>query len=302
VTSLLPRIGNALRNRTRRISKHLYQGIRWRGLRPKVLIVVGCQSSGTTLISSLFDANSDCRVFGEYSVLSSVGKDGIRLNPLPDVAAVLSRVPAPLVVIRPLVETQRSRTLLNYFPKAQALFMYRRYEDVASSDLRRFGPRNAIDNIRPIATGNTHDWRSAGASAAVRERVGQFFSDSMNPHDAAALFWFARSQLYYDLELAGHTDAMLCRYEHLVAEPAAVMRRIYEFTGVACPDLSHARRMRSGPTTTSESLQLLPEVRALCEQLQARLDAQYELQCRMTVVAATDPEACVPRLQPAALR
>ena len=120
------------------MSKHVYQNIRWRALdRPKVLMIVGCQRSGTTLMARLFDADRDCRVFEEFSSLSSVGKDGIRLNPLPDVAAVLSRVPAPLVVMKPLVETQRVRTLLNYFPNAKALFMYRRYADVANSDLQQ---------------------------------------------------------------------------------------------------------------------------------------------------------------------
>lgn len=302
MSSLLPRIRNALSKRARRISKYLYQGIRWRALnRPRILMIVGCQHSGATLISSLFDADMNCRVFGEYSVLSCVGKDGIRLNPLPDVAAVLSRVPAPLIVIRPLVETQRSRTLLNYFPNTKALFVYRRYADVASSDLRRFGPRNAIDNLRPIATGNMHDWRSAATTAAVRERIKQFFCESMSPNDAAALFWFARNQLYYDLELAGHREVMLCRYQDLVAEPAATLRRIYEFSGVACPDLSRAQ-MRSRLAGGDESLELLPDVRALCEQLQARLDAQYELQSRMPVVEATVPDDLVPRLQSAALQ
>src|SRR5688572_7993498 len=131
LSSLLPRIKNALSKRARLVSKHVYQSVRWRTLdRPKVLMIVGCQRSGTTLMSRLFDADRDCRVFGEFSVLSAVGKDGIRLNPLPDVAAVISRVPAPLVVMKPLVETQRIRTLLNYFPNAKALFMYRRYTDV----------------------------------------------------------------------------------------------------------------------------------------------------------------------------
>lgn len=265
-------------------------------------MVVGCQHSGATLLSRLFDADKDCRVFAEYSVLSSVGKDGIRLNPLPDVAAVLSRVPAPLVVIRPLVETQRARTLLNYFPGTKALFMYRRYDDVASSDLHRFGPGNAIDNLRPIATGNTHDWRSSGTAATVRARIAHFFSDTMSPSDAAALFWLARNQLYYDLELSAHREVMLCRYEALIAEPATVMSRIYEFSGVTCPELSHARQLCSGAATRSESLELLPEVRALCEQLQARLDAQHELQSRLPVVAATAPDTLAPQLQPAALQ
>src|SRR5687767_1563614 len=136
VSSLLPRMRTALSKRVGRVSKHVYQSIRWRALdRPKLLMIVGCQRSGTTLMSLLFDADRDCRVFGEFSALSCVGKDGIRLNPLPDVAAVLSRVPAPLVVMKPLVETQRVRTLLSYFPNSKALFMYRRYADVASSDL-----------------------------------------------------------------------------------------------------------------------------------------------------------------------
>ncbi|MGH8238601.1 MAG: hypothetical protein ACREXP_16485, partial [Steroidobacteraceae bacterium] len=295
--SSLTRIKNALRKRVRRVSKHVYQNIRWRALdRPKVLMIVGCQRSGTLLMSRLFDADRDCRVFGEFSALSSVGKDGIRLNPLPDVAAVLSRVPAPLVVMKPLVETQRLRTLLNYFPNAKALFMYRRYADVASSDLSKFGPRNAIDNIRPIAAGDTHNWRSAGATPAVRAHIARFFSESMNPDDAAALFWFARNQLYYDLELAAHRDVLLCRCEHLATEPSAILRWIYDFAGVTCPDLSHARQVHSSSVSKGKSLELLPEVRALCEQLQARLDAQYELQSKMPAVADAAAEGCVPRL------
>lgn len=303
MTSLLARIKNAFSKRAHRVWKHLYQSIRWRALdRPRILMIVGCQRSGTTLMGRLFDADRDCRVFREYSTLSSVGKDGIRLNPLPDVAAVLSRVPAPLVVTKPLVETQRVRTLLNYFPNAKALFMYRHYSDVASSDLQKFGPRNAIDNLRPLATGDTHNWRSAGASTAVRERIAQFFSESMNPNDAAALFWFARNQLYYDLELAGHSEVMLCRYENLVAEPVAVMQRIYAFTGVACPDLSHTHQVHSGSVTKGRNLELTPEVRALCEQLQARLDAQYERQSRTPAVAAAAGAACAPPLQSAVLQ
>lgn len=303
MSSLLPRIKNALSKRARLVSKHVYQSVRWRTLdRPKVLMIVGCQRSGTTLMSRLFDADRDCRVFGEFSVLSAVGKDGIRLNPLPDVAAVISRVPAPLVVMKPLVETQRIRTLLNYFPNAKALFMYRRYTDVASSDLRKFGLRNAIDNIRPIANGDTHNWRSAGATPLVREHIARFFSESMNPNDAAALFWYARNQLYYDLELAGHDAVMLCRYEHLAMDPAALMRKVYDFADVQCPDLSHTRQVHSGSVSKGKSLELLPEVRALCEQLQARLDAQYEAQSRRPAAAGASAAACAPHLQSAVVQ
>lgn len=278
MSSLVPAVRNALNG----VSKRIYQTVRWRGLeRPKILMIVGCRRSGSALLSRLFDADRDCRVFGELSVLSGLGKEGVRLNPLPDVAAVLSRVPAPLVVLQPLVETQRVRTLLNYFPNSKALFTYQGYADVAGADLRNFGPRTAIDNLRPIAKGSTHDWRSSGATPAVREQVARFFSESMSPDDAAALFWFARNHLYQDLELAGHSEVMLCRYEHLAAEPSAVAERIYNFAGVTCPDPAQAPQADASPVGKGKGLTLLPEVRALCEQLQAQLDAQYELQSEL---------------------
>ena len=153
------RIKDALRRHVRRVSKHVYQNVCWRALdRPKVLMIVGCQRSGTALMSRLFDADRDCRVFGEFSSLSSVGKDGIRLNPLPDVAAVF-------------------------------------------------------------------------------------------------------------------------------------------------PDPSHTRQVHSSSVSRSRNLELLPEVRALCEQLQARLDAQYELQSKkVPAVAAATQKARAPRLQPAVLQ
>jgi hypothetical protein len=300
VSSLILRIKNALSKRARRAAKHVYQSIRWRGLdRPQVLVIVGCQRSGTTLMSHLFDADRDCRVFGEFSALTAVAKNGIRLNPLPDVAAVVSRVPAPLVVIKPLAETQRLRTLLNYFPNAKGLFMYRRFADVASADLQKFGERNAIDNIRPIAQGDTHNWRSAGASSAVRAQLARFFADDMNPHDAAALFWYARNQLYFDLDLPGHSEVMLCRYEQLAAEPAAILRRVYQFAGVPCPDLTHARQVHSSSVGRGKSLELLPEVRTLCQQLQERLDTLYELQSKMPALAGPPAEEYLRHLRSA---
>jgi hypothetical protein len=180
--------------------------------------------------------------------------------------------------------------------------MYRRYTDVASSDLRKFGVRNAIDNIRPIANGDTHNWRSAGATPLVREHIARFFSDSMNPNDAAALFWYARNQLYYDLELQGHDAVMLCRYEHLAMDPAALMRRVYDFADVTCPDLSHTRQVHSSSVSKGKSLELLPEVRVLCEQLQARLDAQYEAQSKRSAVAGASAAACAPHLQSAVVQ
>ncbi len=267
----------AVSKRLRLASKHIYHTIRRRPHdRRRALFIVGCQRSGTTMMLRLFDADFNCRGFNDFSELTSADTTtGVRWNPLPDVAAVFSRIPAPLIVAKALVETQNVRKLLDYFPYAKALFIYRRrYADVASSDMAKFGARNGVDNLRPIAAADPHNWRSEGASRCVQELVAGLWSEEMNPHDAAALFWYARNQLFFDLDLANHPAVMLCQYEHLTQHPAAFMRRIYDFVGIDPPEVLKTGEVR--PPGKEKVLELSREVRLLCDQLQARLDAHFQ--------------------------
>ena len=152
--------------------------------------------------------------------------------------------------------------------------MYRRSPDVARSDMAKFGTRNGVDNLRPIVAGDAHNWRSAGASRTVQELARRFWSEDMNPNDAAALFWYARNQLFFDLDLANHPAVMLCQYEYLTQHPSAFMRRIYDFVGADCPHVLDTAKVR--PPGAAKPLELLPEIRLECEQLQARLDAHFQ--------------------------
>jgi hypothetical protein len=154
--------------------------------------------------------------------------------------------------------------------------MYRRCADVAHSDLAKFGVRNGIDNLRPLALGDPHNWRSAGATAAVRELAARFYSPEMNPHDAAALFWLARNQLFFDLDLAHDPTVLLCQYEYLTHHPAAALQRIYRFAGVPGPAALRIGEVRPADIAGTH-LELSPAIREVCEQLQARLDAQFSV-------------------------
>ena len=167
------------------------------------------------------------------------------------------------------------RKLLDYFPFSKAVFMYRRrYTDVACSDMAKFGTRNGVDNLRPIVAGDPHNWRSDGASRAVQELARRFWSEEMNANDAAALFWYARNQLFFDLDLANHPAVMLCQYEYLTQHPSAFMRRIYDFVGADPPHVLETAKVR--PPGKEKALELPPEMRLHCEQLQARLDAHFQ--------------------------
>ncbi|PZN34132.1 MAG: hypothetical protein DIU71_03350 [Proteobacteria bacterium] len=258
--------------------KQVYQLVRWPGTgQPKsVLLIVGCQRSGTTLMKRMFDRDLRAAVYGEFSRLSSGDKQGrIRLNPLPEVAAAIAQDHAPLVVMKPLVETQNLLGLLRFFPGSKAVFMFRHYRDVAASDLKRWGLRNGIDNLRPIARNEPGNWRSERVPDEVRELVAQRFSEDMNPHDAAALFWYVRNRLFFDLGLEHLRAVLPLRYESLVGDPVAMMERVYDHVGLRGPMEDQIRDVHGASVNKGAGLEISPDVQALCAGLNERLDAVF---------------------------
>jgi hypothetical protein len=246
----------------------------------RILFIVGCQQSGITLMQDIFKREPNTKIYPECSRLTSEDKAArLRLNPLPQVKATLSRDLAGLVVLQPLVETQNILELLRYFPGSKAVFLYRNYEDVAASGLRQFGRAVGINDLRCIVSSQPDNWRAEHVTRAVRDVIEAHFSESMNPCDAAALFWYARNSLYFDLELSREPAVMLCKFEALVMHPLATMQGIYDFVGVpfkATPRL--VRNMPGEPLNTGRGIELSAPVREVCAGLLARLDGEYRQQ------------------------
>ena len=261
--------------------KMVYQTVRGsRDETRRILFIVGCQRSGTTMMTELFEQDPDAIVFSEHSRLSSGdARDRLRLNPLSSVKKTLDRSLFPLMVLKPLVETQNVRMLLDYFPNSYALWMYRHYRDVAKSDLNRFGIHNGVRNLRYIAEQNENDWRAERVSNEVQETVMRFYDDRLDPYEAAALFWYARNRLYFELSLGEDHRVKLCQYEALVKHPAHEMGGIYRFIGRRYPGEDtptatvHTKSVGSG-----EKVTLRPEIEELCTTMWGQLNEAQSLQ------------------------
>jgi Sulfotransferase domain len=250
----------------------------------RILLVVGCQRSGTTLLSEIFARDRTAIVFGEISRLSSLDADrGIRWNPLDDIERQFKNVRARLIVAKPLVETQNLVRILQRFANARAIFLYRDYRDVASSDTKKFRAQHGVGNLRPIVEGDLRNWRSEGVSSSVRESVALNFTESMSPLDAAALFWFARNSLYFDLNLARHDRVWLCKYESLVRQPEAELSRICSWAGLDVDVRRMIRPVHSMSIQKGAGVSLTPDVEKICEGLLARLDAAEACQPQASV-------------------
>lgn len=251
-----------------------------------ILFIVGCQRSGTTMMQKIFEKDLHTKVYGEFSELSKHDEDKIRLNPLDQVERKINDDTPPLVVLKPLVETQNLKELLSYFPTSKALWMFRHFKDVAASNLNNFGESNGIDDLRPIYHGDTSNWRSEGASEEVKEVVRKYFSEDMDEMDAAALFWYVRNSLFFDLKLQYNPRVMMCRYEDLVHYPSETLKEIYTFAGSSFPGEEITENVKINSVGKGKDVQLNPEIEALCNQMLKKLkDIYYARQSKKIATA-----------------
>lgn len=241
--------------------------------RKAIVLIVGCQRSGTTMMLELFTADPRSVTFQEESSLSTPAEGRLRLKPLPEVRDALARIRSPLLVLKPLVESQNVIALLDGLENACAIWMYRRAESVAASDLGYFGAESGERNLRLLLTNDPPNWRGEFVPETTRAVLSDHYRPGMDPYDAAALFWWARTSLFFDLGLDARADIRLCSYERLVADPEPTMRTLYAFAGVAYPDRPITDRVHGGAARRGERVVLSPEVQQLCDALLERLDS-----------------------------
>lgn len=241
----------------------------------KIMFIMGCQRSGTSLLTRVFVRDKNAVVFREASALSSNDPHKLRLNPLGELKRRFDRLNCDLIVAKPLVESQNAGELLSYFPNGHVLWAYRHYQDVAASSLKAFGVGVGVSDIRPFLSNDQTNWRSQNASQETRTIIATHFSEEMNPNDAAALFWYARNRLLFDQNLQDHPRVTLLRYEDFAQSPGESLEKIYRFLGQTYPGKGMLKEVHAKSVKKGKDVALSPEVDALCQELYGRLENAY---------------------------
>jgi len=269
------------------ISKDLKKRIYFAGLRvtkniihkfnkpvknPAILFITGCQRSGTTLMYEIFQKDLRAAVYPEFSKLSDPNDpEKLRLLPLDQVKSIFDKSNTELIISKPLVESQNLDKLLNYFSGAKALWMYRDYKSVAKSNIKHFGKDNGVKDLAPIAERINNNWRSERISGNVHKIIKKYFAKNMNPYDAAALFWFARNSLFFELGLDKREDVMLFSYEELVNQPGPMIKHVYQFVGKNYPGDRLTNDIHSEAVSRGKSIDLNNEIDEICGILYSKL-------------------------------
>jgi len=188
----------------------------------KKLIILGSQRSGTSILSSVIGELKDCKHFAETNVAinSDDRKEGgqtIRLKKLEEVGEIFKNINnKKLIVFKPLVESQNTEELLDFFEDSIAFWTYRNYRDVIASNLKKWDKPTAKIYFGPIINKSSLNWRSENLTDKCYDIFNTFYDPEMTSADATALFWLLRNQLFFEQKLENNKNVSLINYESLV--------------------------------------------------------------------------------------
>jgi hypothetical protein len=231
--------------------------------------LVGVQRSGTNMVVRGLEESPEVEVHNEND---GSAFERFRLRPDPVVRRLVLASRHRYVLFKPLCDSHRVDDLLalDTPTPGRAIWAYRGVDGRVRSALSKFGDTN-LRVLTEIAAGRGGDlWQAQRLSDANLELIRSFDWTSTSPASAAALFWFVRNSLFFDLGLDQRDDVLLSSYDALVADPEGRTRALASFLDLAWhPGLAAHIERRDG--RRADPLDLDPRVRRLCDELEERL-------------------------------
>ena len=235
------------------------------------VFLLGVQRSGTNMLVHGLEEAPEFEVRNENDRRAF---EDFRLRPIPVIERLVAGSGHRYVLMKPLCDSHRAIELLDRLatPSAgRAIWAYRSVDGRVRSAVAKFGSAN-LEALTAIAGGQGDDlWQAGGLSSSNRSLIESLDYSTMSAESAAALFWLIRNSLYFELGLEQRSDVLLVSYEHLVDDPEAAMRRVCAFLELEYrPEFTQhidARAAHGRPP-----LVLDPEIRRLCDDLEARLE------------------------------
>jgi len=243
------------------------------------VFIVGFQRSGTTMILNVMGKCPKIRaihegdgVIMEAKYYRLISKNGLRKTIL--------RTPEPIVIFKPLNDSQYIDRLLEVHPASKAIWVYRDFFDSITSAVDLFG-NEYQEIVSEIKKGQfAHPGREAFGERLSKKSVStikSFANDNLSPHDAAALIWYLRNWIYFDLNLKNVKNVIICKYENLVLDPSTYFKRIFDFVG-ADFSASYINEVHSRSVKKNDRIAIQPAIQKLCEEMLDRLNKEYTKQ------------------------
>ena len=232
--------------------------------------VVGLQRSGTNMLMRGLEQAPEVEVRNEND---RTVFDRFRLRSEARLRETVLASRHTHVVVKPLCDSQRVDELLDLagMAPARAVWCYRDVDGRARSEVSKFGESN-LSALRAIAAGEADGmWQADRLPESTVETIRRLDPATMSVYDGAALFWWARNRLYFDLGLDRRADLILSSYEEFVRDPEGTMRDLCRHIDFPYrPEL--VAHVEARTTHGTAPLDIHPEIRSLCVELRTDLD------------------------------
>jgi hypothetical protein len=235
------------------------------------VLVVGAQRSGTNMVVRGLDDSPEFEVYNENN---SRAFDQYRLRPEPVIDDIVQRARHRFVLFKPLCDSHRVAELLDHFAASQpgqAIWIYRDFEARTRSAVAKFGDSN-LRVLQDYQRGVGLDhWQVQRISSEHAEFVMSLPLASLTPESGAALFWYLRNSLFFELDLHQRPDVLLVSYGTFVADPERSDEVMTRFLRL---DVRPTSAATARPTTHRGPLEIDERVAERCRALQVRLESE----------------------------
>lgn len=226
------------------------------------------------MLGNLFTGDLRASVLQEKNVATTSGT--LRLRPRSEVNELLHRLKAPLIVIKPIVESQWAPELLAEVAESRVIWMYRGFRDVVQSNVKKF--RSQIEGLRIAVEGEPSSWRNERLSLETQQLQKRMYHPGMSRENAAAVGWYARNSLFFQLGLHHRPDVHLVKYEELASQPQPIIAEVYSFLLLPPPGREIWREVDSSSIGRGTNVHIDPWLADNCEELQMRMDECFKRQ------------------------
>ncbi len=231
--------------------------------------VLGVQRSGTNMLLKVLDQSPQTLVYNEDH--RRVFTRSYRLHSLDTVERIRRTAKSRVVVFKPILELQLADQFLNNWLDTRIIWIFRQYEDVGNSAMRRWVKTQRNHIKRLATTPDTNHWFVERVPADVQELVASYYEPEMDFADAAALKWYVRNKWFFLNNLDHHPDrVMLINYQDFVENPVHMGQRMFDFLDLEFKpqyvDDVHASSVNKHPFPA-----INPEIAALCNELYDQL-------------------------------
>jgi hypothetical protein len=141
----------------------------------------------------------------------------------------------------------------------------------------KFGDSN-LRVLRAYAAGEANEaWQVQRMPLETADFVRSLDLDRFSAESGAALFWYVRNSLYFQMALDTRPDAMIVSYDDFLSRPDETARALCAFLGVdfRAGLIAH---VKPRPSAWKHPLSIDDRVRERCTELQERLDRASQRQ------------------------